>query len=526
MGSSPTSFAQYWDRQASERGEKLALSDRRRSLRWREASDLSRQLARGLLEMAPAGAIVAGWLPNWLESYLLRIACERAGFIWLPIAASLREWELQKILERAQPAVLIAPESFRGRDCVAAAGGVLAKLAQPTPQLVGVGASRPSVGLSLDEVARRGSAPGAQSLPERPPDDASLILPTSGGTGIPKFAQFRVSAWLRRAEAQVELLSLRGEDVVLALSQGIGPSIIPLFAAPVVGAAACLVDESDAGTVLEELARVRPTIVCGVPPQLVALLEHPKWSREISEGVRIWYTTGMAFPSSAAARLEASSRGIVLCGYGAMDFGGWAVPSPSDPPEMRLHTVGRARGGTELRLVDDGGRQVAAGEIGEIWGRGPCCATGYFRDEVATREAWTDDGWFRTGDLGRFDDTGNLVIVGRKRDVIRRGGMTIQPAEIESLLSAHPKVTQSAVVGFPDPLLGERACAIIVAKVGETVTLSDITRYLRQRQIASFKLPEHLELVNELPVRGDKVDRAALRKMIEQRVAGGAGKPR
>ncbi len=522
MASLPKSFAECWDRQARERGEQPALSDRRRSLSWREASDLSRLLARGLLALGiEPGAVVACWLPNWLELYLLRIACERAGLIWLPIAASLREWELHNILGRATPAVLIVPERFRDRDYAATAQSLLVNLRRP-PHLVVLSGASHTAGMSLDEVVQLGSGPSVPTLPERPPDEALVILPTSGGRGIPKFARFRVSAWLLRAQAQAELLDLREDDVVVALSQGIGPSIIPLFAAPIVGAAACLIDEFDPSLVIEALVRMRPTIVCGVPPQIVSLLEHPRWSSAIVDRVRIWYTTGMSFPPAAAARVEGSTPGIVLSGYGAVDFGGWTVPSPKDPPEIRLYTVGRARGDTELRLVDDAGREVPAGEPGEIWGRGPCCATGYFRDEAATREVWTADGWFQTGDLGRYDAAGNLVIVGRKRDLIRRGGKSIQPGEIEALLSDHPKIFKAAVVGFPDPQLGERACAVVVPKRGEVVTLDDVTGYLRAQRIASFKLPERLELVGDLPLRGDKIDRTALRRMIEERVMSAA----
>ena len=172
--------------------------------------------------------------------------------------------------------------------------------------------------------------------------------------------------------------------------------------------------------------------------------------------------------------------------------------------------------------MDDAGQEVPAGEPGEIWGRGPCCATGYFHDDAATRDVWTPDGWFRTGDLGRYDAAGNLIIVGRKRDVIRRGGKSIQPGEIEALLSGHPKIYKAAVVGFPDPLLVERACAVVVPKPGEVVTLDDVTGFLRAQRIASFKLPERLELIADLPLRGDKIDRMALRRTIEERVLGAA----
>ena len=522
MASLPTSFAEYWDRHARERGERTALADRRRSLSWREASESSRAIARGLLALGvEPGAVVACWLPNWVESYVVRIACERAGLIWLPIAARLREWELQKILERSEPAALIVPDRFHDRDYVAEAQTLVPDLREPPRLVVAVGALA-APGVSLEDVARVGSRPSAPSIPEHPPDDALVILPTSGSTGIPKFAQFRVSTWLLRARAQAELLDLGEDELVVALSQGIGPSIIPLFAAPIVGAAACLIDEFEPGLVIETLARVRPTIVCGVPPQIMTLLEHPKWSNAGLDRLRIWYTTGAAFPPAAAAHLERRTPGIVLTGYGGMDFGGWTVPSPTDPPEVRRHTVGRPRGNTEIRLVDDAGSEVAAGETGEIWGRGPCCATGYFRDDAATREAWTADGWFRTGDLARYDAAGNLIIVGRKKDRIRRGGMSIEPGEIEALLSSHPKIDKAAVVGFPDPLLGERACAFVVPRNGETVTLDEVSGYLRAQRIATFKIPERLEVIAELPLRGDKIDRAALRRTIEKQVRGAA----
>ncbi len=515
MDSPPTSFAECWDRHACKRTQRTALADRRRSLNWREAADLSRAVARGLLALGiEPGAVVACWLPNWVESYVLRIACERAGLVWLPIAARLREWELQKILERSEPAILAVPDRFRDRDYVAAALRLVPGL-RKRPLLLVVGGALAAPGMSLDEVDRIGRGPSAPALPDHPPEDALVILPTSGSTGIPKFAQFRVSTWLFRGRAQAELLDLGEDEVVLVLSQGIGPSIIPLFAAPIVGAATCLIDEFEPGLVIETLARVRPTIVCGVPPQVMTLLDHPNWSNTGVERLRIWYTTGAAFPPAAAARVEHRTRGIVLTGYGGMDFGGWTVPSPTDPPDVRRNTVGKPRGNTELRLVDDAGNQVAPGEIGEIWGRGPCCAMGYFRDEAATREAWSADGWFRTGDLARFDAAGNLIIVGRKRDRIRRGGMSIEPGEIEALLSGHPKIDKAAVVGFPDPLLGERACAFVVPKNGQVVTLDEVTAYLRAQRIATFKIPECVELVGELPLRGDKIDRGALRLKLE-----------
>ncbi|MFL5312654.1 MAG: AMP-binding protein, partial [Myxococcales bacterium] len=192
MASLPTSFADYWDRHARHRGERTAVADRRRSLSWREASESSRAIARGLAVLGiERGAVVACWLPNWVESYVVRIACERAGLIWLPIAARLREWELQKILERSNPAALIVPDRFHDRDYLAEAQALIAQLRNPPRVVVAGGA--PAAPGSLEDVARLGNGAAARSLPEIAPDEALVILPTSGSTGIPKFAQFRVS---------------------------------------------------------------------------------------------------------------------------------------------------------------------------------------------------------------------------------------------------------------------------------------------------------------------------------------------
>lgn len=512
--SAPASFAERWDRQARDRGGERALVDVRRSLTWHEAAELSGRLATGLLSLGiRPGQIVACWLPNWVEFYVLRIACERAGLIWLPIPANLREWELQVILSQAGVSALVVPQRFREMDYVAAAQALLEKLPGPPYRIIVVGSS-PGNGITLAEVAHVGSRPSAPSLPESTFDEAVVILPTSGSTGPPKFVQYRVSAWLLRGQSQVELLKLREDDLIVSLTQGIGPSIIPLFAVPLVGAAVYLVDQFEPGLVIKTLTCVRPTIVCGVPAQFTTLVSHPDWPPGVLERIRIWYSTGAALPRATAERLEATTSGIALSGYGGVDFGGWAAPSLSDPPAVRHTTVGRPRGNTELRLVDETDRDVPAGEVGEIWGRGPCCSVGYFRDEASAQERWTPDGWFRTGDLARLDSDGNLVIVGRKGEMIRRGSRSIFPAEIEGLLSSHPKILKVAVVGIPDSVLGERACACVVPKAGEILTLEEVTASLRAQGIASFKLPERLELLSDLPLKGDKVDRAALREKL------------
>jgi non-ribosomal peptide synthetase component E (peptide arylation enzyme) len=177
--------------------------------------------------------------------------------------------------------------------------------------------------------------------------------------------------------------------------------------------------------------------------------------------------------------------------------------------------VGKPLDGTEIKLVDENNKEVPDGEIGEVIVRGPQCQPGYYDDPVATQEAW-HDGWFRTGDLASFDPEGRITIKGRCKDIIIRGGQNIHPFEIENILTRHPKVLKAAVVGMPDTEMGERVCAYVVLKSREEFSFSEMVQFMRDQGIASFKIPERVEITNDLPlVGGIKVDKKRLRQDIE-----------
>jgi non-ribosomal peptide synthetase component E (peptide arylation enzyme) len=210
----------------------------------------------------------------------------------------------------------------------------------------------------------------------------------------------------------------------------------------------------------------------------------------------------------------------VVNDYGGVDFGGIICCGVDDPPDVRLLTVGKPRAWTEIKQVNDPGQEVPKPREGKIWGRGPSCSSGYYKDAEATWKSWTMDGWFNTGDLGKFDEQGNLVIVGREKDVIIRGGWNIYPKEIENILLTYPKVQDIAVIGMPDLVMGERLCAYIVPKAEQELTLEEIVSFLRQKGTPSYKLPERIELVDSLPMvaDGQKVDKKLLRQDIDQKL--------
>jgi non-ribosomal peptide synthetase component E (peptide arylation enzyme) len=168
---------------------------------------------------------------------------------------------------------------------------------------------------------------------------------------------------------------------------------------------------------------------------------------------------------------------------------------------------------TEIKLVDDNGKEVPQGDIGEVWATGPSAVSGYYRDPKATAQAWTTDGWFKMGDLGYLDKDGDLVLVVRKKDMIIRAGQNIYPIEVENLLLTHPKIAAVSIVGIPDPIVGEKACAFVVSAGEEKITFEEMVSFLKEQNLSPYKLPEILEFIDKLPLIADqKVDKKALQE--------------
>lgn len=518
---SDDTYRDLMHRHAAIRPDAPMLSARRRIVSWSEAKRWTDAVAASLVRQGfPRDGVLATWLPNAVENYLLRVACEKAGILWLPVTRRARGRELRQILGTSRARGLVFTPSER-RDVWSELQEVLPTL--PALRFLCVaGGSGGLPATPLEEFAATAAKlREIDGLAERAyrPDEVAMLIPTSGSTGLPKLAQYLLGGAVARGRAQTDLFRIGPDDVIAATVQGFGPSITPLLAAPVAGAHVVVLDHATPDELLRTIKERRVSIVCAVPPTYRELL--PLVSRKTSDvgSVRIWYSTGMGMPPDLARELEDTTGAAVLSGYGGVDLGCWTSPVPDDPREVRHFTVGRPRGGTELRLL----REDEASAEGEVCGRGPSSTDGYFEDLQATNKAWSPDGWFRTGDVGRLDDAGNLVIVGRTVEVINRGGQKIHPGEIEQLLQAHPRVAEAAVVPFADERLGERVCAYVVPRDGVALTLDEVVRFLRDQRVASYKLPERLELVSSLPTSsGGKLSREALRQDLARRLQASA----
>ena len=277
----------------------------------------------------------------------------------------------------------------------------------------------------------------------------------------------------------------------------------------------------DPGRALDAIGRHRPHLVFGVPTMFAMMLDHPRLDTVDTSSLRAMVAGGSRIdPGTVAAIRDRFGCAFVNC-YGSAD-GVNCTTDPTDPPRKADQAVGRPNPAVAaIRIVGDDDRDVAPGEVGEIWGLGPMSPLCYVDADFDGRYR-TAGGWVRTGDLGRIDESGFLHVVGRRNDVIIRGGRNLSPVEVELLLVQHPAVRQVACVGIPDRLMGERMAACVVVRDGTTApVLTDLTGYLTDvHGLEPAKLPEHLAVLAELPLSAaGKIDKRWLREHLTPAVA-------
>jgi cyclohexanecarboxylate-CoA ligase len=455
------------------------------------------EIAAGLGALGVArGDVVAVQLPNWHETITAYLAIARLGAVIAPVLPIHRQRELGFIARASRARVLIAPGRHRDCDHRALAHELRPDL--PALEHVVVVRDAPAHGEhAWDALARAGGAPVD-------PGDAeaiALLLHTSGTTADPKGVLHSHETLLAEARSLESVHGLSADDTTLMPSPLAHVSgIVHAFLVPAVyGARAVLMERWDAGTALGLLAAERVTYMVGAPTFLRDLAHHPDLGRHDVSSFRLFSCGGAdvdpTLVREAAARLGCVAKRV----YGSSEFPTLTTTGPDDPPERRIDSDGRAIGAAELRIVDDDGEPVAPGGEGEVLARGPECFLGY-ADPSLNVEAFTPDGWLRTGDLGAVDAAGFLRITGRKKDIIIRKGENISAREIEDLLATHPSIAELAVVGVADARAGEIACAVIrLRPAAVPPTLPELTTYLLGLGLSKRKLPERLAIVDDFP---------------------------
>ncbi len=478
--------------------QKPALVEDGRRTSFAALAAQAEHVAAGLARLGVgAGDVVAVQLPNWIETVAVLLACARLGAIANPILPIYRRRELGFILREGGARTLFVPG--RLRDCDHRA--LVAELRTGLPALAHVVVVRDEA--PAGTIAYAALTDGAPLPPPAPADaDAvALLMYTSGTTADAKGVLHSHETLLAEARSLGPVHELSERDTVLMPSPltHVSGLVHALLVPAVHGTTAVLMDRWDAGDALARIAAERVTYMVGAPTFLRDLAQHPDLARHDVSSLRLFSCGGAnvdpALVREAAARLGCVAKRV----YGSTEFPTATTTGPDDPPERRVDSEGRAIGAAEIRIVDDGGADVATGCEGEILARGPERFLGY-RNPDADVDAFTADGWFRTGDLGTVDAEGYLRITGRRKDIIIRKGENISARELEDLLAEHPAVAEVAVVGLPDTAAGEIACAVLRLRPGATApTLADVAAHLIARGLSRRKLPERVVVVVDFP---------------------------
>jgi len=342
---------------------------------------------------------------------------------------------------------------------------------------------------------------------------------TSGTTGNPKGVIHSHNTTLSTCRTLNGDMRVTEDEVFLVyLPLGLNWGYLTLVQAVMAGARAVLLDQFGARAALELIQRERVTYIPTAPASIIAMLNEPELGRFDLSSLRVVITGGASCPVETIREFRARIRGHLIELYGMLETGFHTYTRFSDNPEAVTGTVGTVSSGLGLRLIDEAGRDVAVGAEGEIAAEGPSVHLGYHKNPQANAEFFTADGWFRTGDLGQFDAAGNVRIVGRLKEMINRGGKKFFPREIEEILYTHPKILHAAIVGVPDPRLGERNCLCVIPRPGQALALDEVVAYLKDG-VATYKLPETIEVFDELPFTPTgKIQRHVLvRRVLERR---------
>jgi len=480
-----------------------------REITYEELLEQTDRCAMALSELGVRyGDRVAFMAPPRPEVIIVLLACSRLGATFAGLGLRLQGEDLKYILDDAAPRIIFAPDSLDGRKC---ADEIEALLPDGSDQQVVRLSIQDDNGIAPEFEAFIAGAEGRDVPVSGHPDTPLAIIYTSGSTGKPKGAEITnlavltsVSNALRRIDiADVRALSLLPIDHVAFLANEL---VMVLLS----GGAAVQISRFDVCDVLETIEKKKITLWCAIPTMLQRIATSGRIDDfDLSSLEYLWWPGPLSEQAFQIIRGKAKRLGV---SYGMTEAaGGITFSDPDTPQERLLHTVGRVLPSLEMKLDDVD--VVDGREIGEILIRGKQLITEYWNRPDATSAAFTEDGWFRTGDLGALDGD-YLSIVGRKKELIRSGGYNISPYEIEAAIESHPAVDFAIVVGVRDEEYGEAVVGALSFVKGQTAEVEDIRSHVRAK-LPGYKVPKHLSTQDGIPfLANGKVDRNLLKKQL------------
>lgn len=513
----------FVDEHASVNPAKVAIVDSRETVTYAALVRRSENLAAAFKAFGLGhGDVVAIRSPNWAELPTTHLAANRIGAVFLPLSEGFAEAEMLHLLWQSQARVLLTASSgwFDTRAFIAKHQFRLPHLTHVVV-LRGSSTDRES---SFDVLAhdntwrsRYGTdfLMGARATADAP----SHVMVSSGTTGMPKCSLFSDNNSIVKVLLQYcrSVAKVTSSDVAAAIAPAATGSTgynYPILAPLLVGGTTVMLEHWRGSTPEEALhliARHACTYAVVVPTQLAKLVAIPNIHKYDLRHLRLVTNSGAKMPAPVAEATERLFGAKIQSIYGCSEAGAVTMTAVSDPEEKRFHTAGRALLGQELVIKNEAGNPLGRNQVGEVCWRGANKSFGFLNDPDSTRSVWDEAGWLNSGDLGTIDDEGYLRIVGRKKDMIIRGGQNINPRAIEEVLLRHPAVVDVAIASVPDAVFGERVGAFVIGRPSKAPSLAELSRFVLDHGLAKWNQPELLFLVDDLPRNaGGKVDKVRL----------------
>ena len=497
---------------ARQRATTTAYIDQGSHHSWAAVDEASGQLACGLLGLGlQRGDRIAILGLNQIEWLLLFYAAAKIGVAVVGLSVRYRDTELETMLGDSQTKAVFTLSAHEDVDFIA----VFTRLGPRLPALRHVIAID---GVGLNSLAALTATPlevGRLSVARRRvlPQDVALVIYTSGTTGRPKGAGLTHASLLASAAAQAAHTRASDADLLHLASplNHVGGITCGVLTHLVGGGSIVLVPEFKADRMVALMQQYPPTLVAGVPTMLTLLLMNARIDSVDFSRVRLVFSGGSNVDAVLLERLAARLPQATLMNlYGLTETSGAIVMTPWQRSQADLMgSIGQPFEGAQLRIAGANGEALPTGAVGELWFKGAGVVPGYIG--AAAGAGFSADGWLQTGDLGAVDARGVITLKGRKKDMYIQGGFNVYPAEVEALINRHPQVVMAAVIGVPDPVLGEVGRAYIVAQPGSTMREADLRPWCAER-LADYKLPRQVVLRDALPMTpAGKIHKAALR---------------
>ncbi|AUV84635.1 cyclohexanecarboxylate-CoA ligase (plasmid) [Salinigranum rubrum] len=522
----------YVSDSATDTPDRVALVDERTTYTYAELADAVDNVALGLVAHGvEPDNMLAVQLPNRIEGVVVHLAAIRAGAIPNPIVTIYRENELRYMLDKLDSVAYFAVKEHCGFDFERMIRGIADEFdALENVFVLDDGEALVDETRSLtalfetDWAAQTDSDHRTLDDREVGPNDTSLVLFTSGTTGMPKGVMHTENTLLSAMSSQIDVLGLTSDDVIFAPSPiGHLTAIQNGYRAAFMLGTACVLQEQwDGSRALEWIESEGATYTAGATTFLTDMTNSENFEEYDTSSLRLMMTGGAPIPPEAVQEAHEQFENLTVCrGWGQTENTLPTINFPTDPTEALRTKDGRPYDGMEVRIASPETFDAALpGETGELQVRGPFLFLGYYDDPERTAASFTADGWLKTGDKASIDDDGYVTIEGRLKDVIIRGGENIPVREVEADLRDHPSVGEVALVAMPDERLQERACAYVrPADPATPPSFEEVINYLTERGYITQRLPERLELIDEFPRNAiGKIQRYKLREDVAEQL--------